>query len=147
MKTILLVAIAVYSTLLFAGEVSLVSRNMPTSCEYVYTVESDLKIEIPLTSPDEVVLYQLQNSWTPSQWTKVKNLELTKGNNSLIGELTFTSMSIPQNYLYRVISLTFPKAKLKCVSEFGREFGEACMPGGRSETPWRIRQVNCENLP
>jgi hypothetical protein len=147
MKTMVILVISLFSGLLFAEDVSLFSRNMPMSCEYVFTVESDLRIEIPLTSLDQEVFFELQNSWTPSEWTKSKKLELKAVNSKLVGDLSFVSMSIPQKYLYRIISITFPKAKLKCLSEFGREFGEACMPGGRSETPWRTRQVKCEKLP
>jgi hypothetical protein len=145
MKSFFAIALLIFFPMIsFSMEVNLYSRNMPQTCQYVYKVESDLRIIAPLDIVDEELIYQLQNSWKPNGWTSPQALRLKSTRDHLIGELTFQSMSLPGNFLYRIIRITFPKSNKTCVGEFGREFGEACMPGGRNETPWRLRLLNCE---
>ena len=135
-----------YSSLTFSSsenfQVRFFSRNMPSSCEYVFTVESDLRLELPLSSSEDEVFYQLQNTWNTSEWTAPASWAIK--NHS--AQLTIKSMSIPENYLYRNIVIVFPKAKLSCATEFGRIFGESCMHGGRDATPWRARSINCQEF-
>jgi hypothetical protein len=121
------------------------SRNMPQSCELVFKVESDLKISLPLETQETEISYVLQNSWAPFDWSAPKTLPLKKSANDLNAAWTFQSMSINENYLYRNIRIFFPKSKLVCTSEFGRQFGEACT-GSRESTPWRQRALVCEEL-
>ena len=145
MKSMLITIFSLFSIQLFAQDAVFYSRNMPRSCEYVFAVESDLRLELPLNSPDQEVYYQIQNTWEPSQWTETKSLSLKTLTSKLVGELTLTSMSIPGHFLYRIIAFSFPNSQKKCVADFGREFGEACHNEGRDVTPWRLRQLNCTN--
>ena len=138
-----------YSTATFADEAFFSSRNMPSSCEYVFSVESDLRLELPLDLNEDKIMYQLQNSWAPFEWTAVAILALqdssvATGGPTRFAEWSFQSMSIPKNYLFRIIKIFFPKSNITCIAEFGRQFGEACMPEGRIATPWRTRLFNCE---
>jgi hypothetical protein len=121
------------------------SRNMPQSCSLVFMVESDLKISLPLETQETELSYELQNSWTPFDWSAPKILPLEKSVNDLYAAWSFQSMNINENYLYRNIRIVFPKSKIVCTSEFGRQFGEACT-GSRESTPWRRRVLVCEGL-
>ena len=144
MKKLILALVAICSQVAWGDAVVFTSRNMPSTCEYVFTVESDLKVELPQSFKDEEVTYKLQNSWAPFNWTEEETLPLEQTQKGRFVEWTFVSMSIPGKYLYRNVLLTFPQSRIKCQSEFGRQFGEACMRGGRNETPWRTRQLICQ---
>ena len=147
MKSLLLslISLMLYSNIAFS-ETVFSSRNMPMTCDYVFSVESDLRLELPLNSEDETISYQLQNSWKPYNWTPAILLPLKSNSSARFAEWSLQSMSIPLNFLYRKVKITFPKSHLICSAEFGREFGEPCMPEGRSSTPWRARVLNCETF-
>lgn len=128
------------------SEFFLYSRNMPTSCEYVFNVESDIRIELPSDLDEERIMFSYVNTWAPYLWTSPEELPvaINQSGTKKFSQWSLTSMSLPQNHLYRVVKVFFPKSKILCQGEFGREFGEACMPGGREVTPWRSRVFNCK---
>ena len=82
----------------------------------------------------------------PSEWTNPVVVPLKLSVKGRVGEWSFQSMSIPANYLYRIIKIILPKSKKICFAEFGRQFGEACMSGGQDSTPWRLRVLSCDDL-
>jgi hypothetical protein len=142
-----LFSIQVYSTVWASNifEAQFFSRNMPVSCEFVFRVDSDLALVLPANSSEDHVFYQLQNSWVTSKWTNPVEIPLKHTDKGVQAKWSFQSMSIPENYLYRNIKLIFPNSKKTCYAEFGRQFGEACMSGGRDSTPWRERVLSCED--
>lgn len=146
MKALILSMLIAFSMTPSFAQVVFSSRNMPSTCSYVFSVESDLKLELPLDSIEDEILYQLQNSWVPAEWTPVQVLALESSERYKSVEWTFTSMSLPEHHLYRNILITFPKTNIRCLSEFGRQFGEACIPGGRSQTSWKVRKLDCESV-
>ena len=134
-----------FLTLSFANDIRLFSRNMPYSCDYVTTVESDLRLELPAASDESEVFYELQNSWEPSTWTESAPLVIRNIGPKDVAEITLKTMSIPEHFLYRNIRIHLPERQMICTAEFGREFGEACRRGGRDATPWRERVLTCKN--
>jgi hypothetical protein len=144
LKSSVFTACVLFSSTLIASELTLISRNMPTSCEFVFEVESDIKISMDKTISDQKVFYQFQNSWEPLNWTQEKSASVKSVGDQKELSLTLQSMSIPGKYLYRHIRIRLPESKITCIAEFGREFGEVCMPEGRSGTPWRQRVLACE---
>jgi hypothetical protein len=134
-----------YSTVILADvDATFSSRNMPVSCEFVFRVDSDLSLVLPVDSDEDYILYQLQNTWVPSDWTEAVAVPLQLSWKGRVGEWSFQSMSIPGNYLYRIIKIILPKSKKTCFAEFGRQFGETCKSDGRDSTPWRVRVLSCD---
>lgn len=148
MKTITALFLLFVATSLstFAGEIEFFSRNMPQTCTYVYAVESDLKLKLPLDVQDREIIFQLQNSWDPFNWTTAESIPLIQFQDGFYANWTFQSMSIPGHFLYRNVQIELPNQRIVCHSEFGREFGEMCMPSGREATPWRKRKIECKSF-
>lgn len=126
------------------------SRNMPANCQYVYYVESDLMIagessgEAPVAQLEYQLFDHLNRSWSAPQTSAVVATDPAHWR----VDLTFVSMSQNPRVLYREIRFHTIDASGAAGpvwrSEFGRQFGEKCFPGGRDDTPFLKREVSPE---
>jgi hypothetical protein len=147
-----------YSLFLFASSafaapaLELWSRNMPKTCEFVFEVESDIRVlfadeeldaQVPLT-----LVYALKNEWTEEWHLKKAAYFIRTEKGGWVADFSLQSMSSHERYLYRNIRFEiWAGAALEerltgmWTAEFGREFGEACQWDGRASTPFRKRNL------
>lgn len=127
--------------------VSVRSRNMPTHCEFVYQVHSEVEVRwspgINGTNLAFELYEEYSGTWQPAVFQEAKCTNATLISCRVL--LAFESMSTSSKYLFR-------KMKFRMFNEnneeltgtylttFGREFGEKChdIP---DQTPFRPRVV------
>ena len=126
------------------------SRNMPTHCEFVYNVFSEVEIIWPNGKTDALLRHALYDEYTDA-WVEGEDVVLSQisanqaSPTSLL--LSFESMSTSKHFLFRVIrfqteDLITGELSRTYVATFGREFGEKCYYPDRLETPFRERRVD-----
>ena len=131
------------------------SRSIMDSCEFVYRVESDVRLSLP---PGLMEIYDPESlGWDvyfANAWNREpahsELLEWIPNAEGLV-ETSFESMSNANGYLYRQIffrvvvkGVDGVKVPLTPVFEadIGRRFGEACARGRSSAVPFVKREVS-----
>ncbi len=134
-------------------EVRLESRNMPRTCQFVFEVESDLRLRATgLEAGEWKMLYSYVDAYDAHErGLEPGELELRDGR----AEWSLRSFHAPTRFLRRIVEFHFeqrsangrlaarwPRSASQVYrAEFGREFGEPCVSSGRPDTPWRERVV------
>ena len=134
---------------------SVKSRSIMPSCEFVYSVESDIIVEPQVElNDDQVIKISFENSWEEEPIRELVGFaELNAPGQR---RWTFQSMSTSKSFLYRRMflqighlnqDLEFVSESDEWVSDIGRQFGEACHRS-RSQNPnYVVRGVMRSELP
>lgn len=135
------------------------SRSIMPSCEFVYQVESDVKIKVPVEVIQEELsarphheLYVravFKNSWGNAPYKS--EVFMMKVDREGIAKLTFESMSVSRGFLFRqmffqigvkVDTGAFYALSTAYSSDVGREFGEACSTIRFDDAQYVERAIN-----
>lgn len=132
------------------------SRSIMPSCEFVYQVESDVKVRLPEPYGSQELLLKVplylrakfKNSWDQSP--QLSETFLVKLNKDSEAVFSFESMSVSKGYLFREMYFQWvyeheagyfvalsPIEK----SDVGRQMGEACYTDRYSEEQYSERIV------
>lgn len=131
------------------------TRSIMDSCEFVYRVESDIKLELPaglMEIYDPELLYwdvSFSNSWDrePRHSEHFKWVPNEQG----VVEITLETMSTSGGYLFRDM---FFRVMIKGVdgelvsltpafqADIGRRFGELCATSRSPAVPFQVREVS-----
>ncbi len=149
MKTLLLLLFSLNAAAQGPNDtnVTLMARNKPVSCQFVFAVDSDLYFEVQNPSiPVTAIEVSYKDEYT-GQWSKPKMLPAFKSPHSAHTYFVATSLrSMSTNPKYLLRSLSFKIQPDRAVtpqlifSEFARQFGEKCYDSP-DETPYLPRAL------
>lgn len=149
MKIFIFIAIIFVAFSSFASaSIRLSSRNMPTHCEYVFEVDSEIQIRLEnMPVPVIGMLVSYQNEYTKT-WSNPTQLLVRRDaarQQLSVFNIELKTMSTNPKYLIRKLKFS-PLSDLSPApaqwyqAEFGREFGEKCFNSPR-DTPFKERPV------
>ena len=129
--------------------VSVESRNMPTHCEFVFQVFSEIEVTWigtlePPTTMEYEFFHEYDDAWSDSHVASVA-CEGLDDQTRCITTVHLESMSTSSRFLYRMKRFRFLNEagiliSPEYVTNFGREFGERCY-NDPDATPFRSREV------
>ncbi len=127
------------------------SRSIMPSCEFIYSVESDVRVrDLSSSTPSggRVLRVSYDNAWTEE--VEDQNIEFVTEDQDGGWNWTFESMSTSQSFLYRNILLqygfldeddNFYARGPRFMVDVGRRFGEACNRSRSAEAAFIDREV------
>lgn len=146
-KVILAAALLSGGSLALAEDsVEVWSRNMPETCEFVYRVESDIRVLFanPDAAPLPQMSYRFRDEYS-GQWSRSGRVPFKLRQDGLWqADLALESFSAHEHRLQRVLQFSVNAGGHKegdWSVEFGRQFGEPCYSAGRLSTPYLRRSV------
>ncbi|MEZ4816282.1 MAG: hypothetical protein R3A80_13940 [Bdellovibrionota bacterium] len=153
MKRIILLTCCVLFSSQLEANARVWSRSIMPSCQFVYQVESDVRVQAPSEvlsnySFEEVYLKaRFKNTWDndPAN-SETFYIAL---NPSGLAEFTFESMSVSKEYLFRNMTFSWVRKQgddwesmsAPMVADVGRQFGESCYVERYSDSQYVEREL------